>query len=364
MARDRNEVVHKAVRHHGRIEGMTWDRFLERARNYTPSETFRNYLSSIGVNGGKILTHSGKIDLIAWFGDTLARGLKEGDIRPADIQYTLLAGGSSQWPFVDDIVRRELSLSEAKVMRSDRPYTVISEGLSILPALQRRCEVAQEILREQFPQFCEQQLKPLIESRARGLATQIADAVAIDLFDETGFQKTRISDIVAKAGVAQGTFYLYYKSKEDIFLDICAEFITLFSTFLEDASDLFAGGSYDEVRRNVLDFNRKLIALYTANGKIARILFREGAGQGGPFKQFFHGIYNQFIDIVRQRLEQNQATGHVNFEDAETEAAFLIGLFDRSLFYFMDIKKSMDIEALSRRMTDFIMGGLSKKHKP
>jgi AcrR family transcriptional regulator len=206
------------------------------------------------------------------------------------------------------------------------------------------------------------QERPMIERQER-TKRQLVSA-AIDLFDETGFQKTRISDIVAKAGVAQGTFYLYYKSKEDIFLDICAEFITLFSTFLEDASDLFAGGSYDEVRRNVLDFNRKLIALYTANGKIARILFREGAGQGGPFKQFFQGIYNQFIDIVRQRLEQNQATGYVNFEDAETEAAFLIGLFDRSLFYFMDIKKSMDIEALSRRMTDFIMGGLSKKHKP
>ncbi|MBI5062392.1 MAG: TetR/AcrR family transcriptional regulator [Desulfatitalea sp.] len=183
---------------------------------------------------------------------------------------------------------------------------------------------------------------------------------AIDLFDEVGFQKTRISDIVAKAGVAQGTFYLYYKSKEEIFLDICTEFITLFSTFLEDASDLFAGESYAEVRQNVLNFNRRLIALYAANGKMARILFREGAGQGGTFKPVFDRIYTQFIDIVRNRLEQNRTTGHVSFEDAETEATFLIGLFDRSLFYFMDVKKNIDIEALSRRMTDFIMGGLSK----
>jgi AcrR family transcriptional regulator len=185
-------------------------------------------------------------------------------------------------------------------------------------------------------------------------------SAAIDLFDDVGFQKTRISDIVAKAGVAQGTFYLYYKSKEEIFLDICTEFITLFSTFLEDASDLFAGGSHAEVRQNVLNFNRELIALYAANGKMARILFREGSGQSGGFKPVFDRIYTQFIDIVRNRLEQNRATGYVSFEDAETEAAFLIGLFDRSLFYFMDVKKSIDIEALSRRMTDFIMGGLSK----
>ncbi len=183
---------------------------------------------------------------------------------------------------------------------------------------------------------------------------------AIDLFEAVGFQKTRISDIVARAGVAQGTFYLYYRSKEEIFLDVIKEFTTLFASFLEDASDLFAGDSFDEVRRNVLDFNHRLIELYTANGKTARILFREGASQGGPFKSVFHGIYTQFIEIVRNRLEQNRATGHVTFEDAETEASFLIGLFDRSLFYFMDVKKHVDVEALSRRMTDFIMGGLSK----
>jgi AcrR family transcriptional regulator len=188
---------------------------------------------------------------------------------------------------------------------------------------------------------------------------QIVSA-AIDMFDEKGFQKTRVSDIVAKAGVAQGTFYLYFKSKEDIFLSICLEFVKLFSSFLEDASDLFAGNSYPEVRQHVLNFNRELIRLYTINIKAARILFREGASFHGPFKPVYERIYTQFIDIVRDRLEQNRATGYVAFEDAETEATFLIGLFERSLFYFIDVKQNIDIEALSRRMTDFIMGGLSK----
>ena len=36
------------------------------------------------------------------------------------------------------------------------------------------------------------------------------------LFSEKGFAKTAISDIVEKAGVAKGTFYLYFKDKYDI----------------------------------------------------------------------------------------------------------------------------------------------------
>lgn len=39
---------------------------------------------------------------------------------------------------------------------------------------------------------------------------------AFDLFTSQGIQKTSISDIVEKAGVAKGTFYLYFKDKYDI----------------------------------------------------------------------------------------------------------------------------------------------------
>lgn len=39
---------------------------------------------------------------------------------------------------------------------------------------------------------------------------------AFQLFTKNGFHKTSISDIVASAGVAKGTFYLYFKDKYDL----------------------------------------------------------------------------------------------------------------------------------------------------
>ena len=39
---------------------------------------------------------------------------------------------------------------------------------------------------------------------------------AFSLFIDNGFNKTSISDIVNNAGVAKGTFYLYFKDKYDI----------------------------------------------------------------------------------------------------------------------------------------------------
>lgn len=44
---------------------------------------------------------------------------------------------------------------------------------------------------------------------------EILDA-AQNLFQTKGYQQTAVSDIVKKIGVAQGTFYYYFKSKEEV----------------------------------------------------------------------------------------------------------------------------------------------------
>ena len=44
--------------------------------------------------------------------------------------------------------------------------------------------------------------------------------IALKRFATDGYHATKISDIVTEAGVAQGTFYLYFKSKEALALEI------------------------------------------------------------------------------------------------------------------------------------------------
>ena len=55
---------------------------------------------------------------------------------------------------------------------------------------------------------------------------------AIDVIAERGFFNARVSDIAARAGVADGTIYLYFKNKEQILM---AAISTAFSTFMQRA---------------------------------------------------------------------------------------------------------------------------------
>ncbi len=50
----------------------------------------------------------------------------------------------------------------------------------------------------------------------------IVDA-AVEVFAEKGYRSARISDIARRAGVADGTIYLYFRNKEDLLLTICEE---------------------------------------------------------------------------------------------------------------------------------------------
>ena len=47
---------------------------------------------------------------------------------------------------------------------------------------------------------------------------------AIELFSSNGYYQTKISDIVKEANVTQPTFYLYFESKDSLFLDLNQQF--------------------------------------------------------------------------------------------------------------------------------------------
>lgn len=42
----------------------------------------------------------------------------------------------------------------------------------------------------------------------------------IRLMEENGYEKTSVAKIVQKAGVAQGTFYLYFSTKQELIVEI------------------------------------------------------------------------------------------------------------------------------------------------
>ncbi len=194
MARDRFEKVSKSVGRYGSLRGMDWPGFLARAQRYTPSPTFVRHLKDMGLRvteDGKsghlesaIRNPQSEIDLIDWFRTTLSHGLTEQGIDTKTISRVILAGGSSQWPFVADVVTDALGVERSRLMRSDRPYAVIAQGLSILPALQKEFEETREELRHDVARFCRTQVRPLVQKVTDSYVAGVAADMTTELFDK------------------------------------------------------------------------------------------------------------------------------------------------------------------------------------
>ncbi|TCT19164.1 Hsp70 family protein [Thiobaca trueperi] len=186
MALDPTTVYRKSVGDYGRIHEATWDAFLARARRYRPSETFAQYLRAMNpLAGAHLDSFTQGLDLLDWFRQTLRQGLAHEQVRHQDLACVILTGGSSAWPFVADIVTEELEQIERspRLVHSDRPYVTVSQGLAIVPALQRRLAATQIDLRRELPTFIGTRIAPLIERRMDEAANRIAELVAVGLFD-------------------------------------------------------------------------------------------------------------------------------------------------------------------------------------
>lgn len=83
---------------------------------------------------------------------------------------------------------------------------------------------------------------------------------AREIFFRKGFMDSTVEEIAAKCGLAKGTIYLYFKSKEDIYVSIMAEGLNLLKKDMEKVSGLdlrsdrligvLVHGYYDFYKRN------------------------------------------------------------------------------------------------------------------
>lgn len=188
----------------------------------------------------------------------------------------------------------------------------------------------------------------------------ILDA-AIRVFKEKGFQKTRVSDIVSAAGVAQGTFYLYFPSKDDIARQICKGFMERFKGLFDTAGDLYESNSLVDLETKIKAMVKGALEVFLEDSDAAEIVMREGIGHGGLFKELYEDLIVQFIALLKHQLVNSNGRGIISVADPETTSVFVVSLVERSFFFFMLVLKEFDTEKISNEMVAFIIDGITGK---
>ena len=98
---------------------------------------------------------------------------------------------------------------------------------------------------------------------------------AIGIFSHKGYHDTSISDIIKKAGIARGTFYLYFETKRQIFDSILNTFlIELDSCIRKIEIGENKPTPIEQLKGNLI----RVFTLLIENPDLSRILLRHATG--------------------------------------------------------------------------------------
>ena len=179
-------------------------------------------------------------------------------------------------------------------------------------------------------------------------------AAARKVFREKGYDGTTIADIVQTAGVAQGTFYLYFSSKRDAFLALSQQ--------LEETAARTVAGAFDPT----LPFEERLRALTKAgfecgkrNADLVRLVhFGADSMPVGVQTQFLKN--NPQIGALTQFFQHAIDAGDIGPLDPEITARLVWGMVKNAFIEAYVLGDERDAQRLEEGVTRLV-GGLSVK---
>ena len=122
---------------------------------------------------------------------------------------------------------------------------------------------------------------------------------AIKVFSEKGFYNTKISDIVQEAGVAQGTFYIYFKSKEEIFFQIIQLIVSNMVGIINKYSEI-----EDKPSKIIKLFARDIFKILYEYKDIAYIFFFQVICAGNQFQDIYFETSNRIKQFYLKKLKK------------------------------------------------------------
>ena len=167
--------------------------------------------------------------------------------------------------------------------------------------------------------------------------------VADTLFAQKGFDGTSTSDILERAGIARGTLYYHFKSKEDI-MDALIE---RYSHRLLNAAKEIGENKSIPVHERIL---RVVMALNIENEGGKEILEHIHKPQNALMHQktqkaIFNGVTPILADIIREGIEQGLFQTPYPYECMEMIVVYANTVFDGDSIELTDQEKANRVAA-------------------
>jgi AcrR family transcriptional regulator len=180
---------------------------------------------------------------------------------------------------------------------------------------------------------------------------------AARLFGDRGYHETSISDIIASAGIARGTFYLYFENKRGIFEELVDG---LLEQLRESIRVVDTSPGAPSARQQLVDNFTRVLQLLSTQRDLLSILLKSAVGLDREFDAKLSDFYTKVTDAIESSLRLGQQMGLVRSGDTHVAALIGLGAFKEVLHDLLhrDADEDVDLSALAAEVLDVLSGGM------
>ena len=178
---------------------------------------------------------------------------------------------------------------------------------------------------------------------------------ATRVFARNGYFNSKVADIARAAGVADGTVYLYFKSKEEI----------LHSIFDQNMAEAIAADrKLIDKLRDPREKLRRIATLHLerlgADRDLAVVFQVELRGSTKFMEEFSAAGFAEYLGLLRAIFEEGQRTGVFRKElNAKVAAKIFFGALDEMATNWIISKRSYKLEPMADVVMDVFLNGVS-----
>src|SRR5438552_162506 len=176
---------------------------------------------------------------------------------------------------------------------------------------------------------------------------------AIDIFADRGYFNAQVADVARAAGVAAGTVYLYFKSKDDLLVSIFER------SMREDlALGRAAVAGLDDPAERLRRLARGHLARLGADRNLA-IVFQVELRQSTKFMERFSStLLRDYLGLIREAIADGQRAGLFRGDIKPTAAAkMFFGALDEMATNWILSRRRYSLEADADAVVDLFLNG-------
>jgi TetR/AcrR family transcriptional regulator, fatty acid metabolism regulator protein len=179
---------------------------------------------------------------------------------------------------------------------------------------------------------------------------------AIGVFAQKGYFNSKVADIASAAGIADGTVYLYFKSKDEILHSV---FDRAMAEFIAEGRRELAGVAAPEARlRRIAGLHLEKLG---ADRDLAVVFQVELRGSIKHMREFSAAGFAEYLDIICSTIADGQAAGDFRTDIKPIVAAKMFyGALDEMVTNWVLSNKSYLLSPMAGEVLKIFLTGLKK----